>query len=133
MGTPHLKTHEVPLVSFIMPTRNRRSFVSQSISYFLKQDYPNKELVIIDYGEDNVADLIHNDEKIRYDHLDHRLLLEAKRDLCCETSCSGRRYYGDANLRDRLASAGHECCYGNGWYPTAARRLAHWQSLEAHH
>lgn len=38
--------NELPLVSCIMPTRNRTRFVERSIDYFLKQDYPNKELII---------------------------------------------------------------------------------------
>jgi glycosyltransferase involved in cell wall biosynthesis len=48
-----------------MPTRNRRRFVSQAIGYFLRQDYPNKELVVVDDGEDAVANLIPPDCRIR--------------------------------------------------------------------
>lgn len=36
----------LPLVSCIMPTKNRREFVPKAIEYFLRQTYPNKELVI---------------------------------------------------------------------------------------
>ncbi|MBC8029001.1 MAG: glycosyltransferase [Pyrinomonadaceae bacterium] len=68
-----------------MPTRNRRPFVSQSIWYFLRQDYPNKELVVLDDGEDGVADLIPEDERIRYVRVD-RQVLGAKRNLGCELS-----------------------------------------------
>lgn len=68
-----------------MPTRNRRAFVSQSIWYFLRQDYPNKELVVLDDGEDGVADLIPADERIRYVRVD-RHVLGAKRNLGCELS-----------------------------------------------
>ena len=39
-----------PLVSCIMPTYNRREFVPLAIRYFLRQDYANKELIIIDDG-----------------------------------------------------------------------------------
>jgi hypothetical protein len=35
-----------PPVSCIMPTANRRAFVPRAVVYFLRQDYPNKELVI---------------------------------------------------------------------------------------
>jgi glycosyltransferase involved in cell wall biosynthesis len=86
MGVSQLQTHEVPLVSCIMPTRNRRRFVSQSIWYFLRQDYPHKELIILDDGEDSVADLIPADERIRYARLDRSLPLGAKRNLGCEMS-----------------------------------------------
>ena len=37
-----------PLVTCVMATRNRPSFVLQSIHYFLRQDYPNRELIILD-------------------------------------------------------------------------------------
>jgi|SRR5918996_1229523 glycosyltransferase involved in cell wall biosynthesis len=69
-----------------MPTRNRRNFVAQSISYFLRQDYPFKELIILDDGEDAVGDLLPDDERIRYVHLNQGLSLGAKRNLGCELS-----------------------------------------------
>lgn len=50
----------LPFVSCIMPTWNRRAFVPKAIEYFLRQDYPNKELVILDDGADNVRDLVPN-------------------------------------------------------------------------
>jgi len=36
-----------PLISCIMPTANRYKFVFESINSFLRQDYPNKELIIV--------------------------------------------------------------------------------------
>ncbi len=36
-----------PLISCIMPTAGRAQYVAQSIQYFLAQDYPAKELVIV--------------------------------------------------------------------------------------
>jgi glycosyltransferase involved in cell wall biosynthesis len=69
-----------------MPTRNRRPFVSQAIWYFLRQDYPHKELIVLDDGDDTVDDLIPNDERIRYERLDRPLALGAKRNLACEMS-----------------------------------------------
>ncbi len=45
-----------PLVSCIMPTANRQRFIPTAISLFLRQDYPEKELVIIDDGEHSVVD-----------------------------------------------------------------------------
>jgi GT2 family glycosyltransferase len=38
----------VPLVSCLMPTRERGDFAAQAVRYFLRQDYPNTELVIVD-------------------------------------------------------------------------------------
>ena len=74
------------LISCIMPTRNRRNFVGQAISYFLRQDYPFKELVILDDGEDTIGDLVPHDERVRYFRLNPTLSLGAKRNLGCELS-----------------------------------------------
>ncbi len=74
----------VPLVSCIMPTYNRRTFIKQSISYFFRQDYTNKELIIVDDGTDAVSDLIPVDECVRYIRLKERITVGAKRNLACE-------------------------------------------------
>jgi len=55
-----------PLVSYIMPTYNRRQFVPQAIKYFLRQDYPQKELIILDDGTDKIRDLVPDLPKIQY-------------------------------------------------------------------
>ncbi len=75
-----------PFVSCIMPTRNRMQFAGQAIWYFLRQDYANKELVIVDDGEESVEALVPKDERIRYARLPHRVTLGAKRNLACELS-----------------------------------------------
>jgi O-antigen biosynthesis protein len=61
-----LSSIDTPLVSCIMPTKNRRNFVTQAIKYFIRQDYPNKELVIVDDGQDKVRDFVPQDDRIRY-------------------------------------------------------------------
>jgi len=73
-----------PLVSCIMPTNNRRTFILRSISYFLRQNYTNKELIIVDDGTDAVSDLIPVDERIRYVRLNAKSTIGAKRNLACE-------------------------------------------------
>jgi len=75
-----------PLISCIMPTRNRRPFVGQAIWYFLRQDYSPRELIVIDDGEDAIADLIPRDDRIRYVRLDQRRTLGDKRNRACELS-----------------------------------------------
>jgi O-antigen biosynthesis protein len=72
------------LVSCIMPTLNRRAYVPQAIRYFLRQDYPNRELIVVDDGSDPVADLIPPDPRIRYVALADRLVLGEKRNRACE-------------------------------------------------
>lgn len=77
---------EIPIVSCIMPTHNRRRFVPEAIRYFLRQDYPNKELIIIDDGSDPVPDLVPGDSCIQYVRLNGRHTVGAKRNLACENA-----------------------------------------------
>jgi glycosyltransferase involved in cell wall biosynthesis len=72
-----------PLVSCILPTRERRLFVPQAIAYFLRQDYPNRELIVVDDGDDPVADLLPGATNVRYLRPGRRLTLGAKRNLAC--------------------------------------------------
>ncbi len=72
-----------PLVSCLMPTANRRAFVPLAIRYFLRQDYPNRELIILDDGEDSVADLIPADHRIRYLRMEERRTMGSKHNQGC--------------------------------------------------
>jgi glycosyltransferase involved in cell wall biosynthesis len=74
------------LVSCIMPTADRRRFVPQAIRCFRAQDYPDKELVILDDGADSVADLVPDDPQVRYVRLATKLGLGAKRNECVRVS-----------------------------------------------
>jgi O-antigen biosynthesis protein len=47
--------NEYPLVSCLMPTKNRRAFWPRAFSMFAAQDWPNKELIIVEDGEDSVG------------------------------------------------------------------------------
>jgi len=73
-----------PLVTCIMPTHNRRSFVPQAIRCFLRQDYSNLELLIVDDGIESIADLVPTSDRIRYVRFDQKLTIGAKRNLACE-------------------------------------------------
>jgi glycosyltransferase involved in cell wall biosynthesis len=74
---------KLPLVSCIMPTFNRRRFVPRAILYFLRQDYPNKELILVDDGTDRIGDLIPCDPRLRYIQIPQRASIGAKRNLAC--------------------------------------------------
>lgn len=74
----------MPLISCILPTANRREFLPQALALFAAQDYPHTELIVIDDGEDNIADLIPAQPNIRYRRLPQRLSIGAKRNLACE-------------------------------------------------
>jgi glycosyltransferase involved in cell wall biosynthesis len=73
----------MPLVSCIMPTADRREFVPRAIRLFLAQDYPNKELVIIDDGVDPIGDLIPDLPGIHYHREEPRRTTGAKRNRAC--------------------------------------------------
>ena len=114
MVLSQLQTHEASIVSSVIPKRNWRSSGHQSIWYFLRQNYPHKELIIVDEGIDSVADLI---------------WFEA---LCDPGSNRGpRQLLEDADLRDWLTSAA--CDYDEqSWPRTTERPHGLRRSLETH-
>lgn len=57
---------EPPLVTAIMPTRDRPEFALQAVRYFCDQDYPNKEMVVLEDGTPSLAGLLPDDPRIRY-------------------------------------------------------------------
>jgi glycosyltransferase involved in cell wall biosynthesis len=79
----------------ICPTFNRRSYLPTSIGLFLNQTMTNSELLIVDDSYESVADLVPDHPRIRYVRLarserkelighDGRMLIGAKRNVCCE-------------------------------------------------
>ncbi|MEO6949661.1 MAG: glycosyltransferase family A protein [Ginsengibacter sp.] len=77
-----MNVEESPMVSCIMPTYNRRAFVPYAIQYFLRQDYPQKELIIIDDGTDKIEDIVPENSLIRYYRLENKISVGAKRNFC---------------------------------------------------
>ena len=73
-----------PLVTCVMPTRNRRRLAEQAIWYFLRQDYPHRELVIVDDGDDPVH--APTDERIRCVRLEQRTPLGQKLNIGCRSA-----------------------------------------------
>lgn len=75
----------LPLVSCIMPTANRHKYIPFALNYFLDQDYPNKELVIIDDGIESVRPLITENPSIQYFYSkEHMGTIGKKRNYACE-------------------------------------------------
>lgn len=72
-----------PLVTCIMPTFNRRAFVPLAVEHFMRQDYPNKELIVVDDGSEPVADLAEGLEGVRYLRLGTKTSIGGKRNLAC--------------------------------------------------
>jgi glycosyltransferase involved in cell wall biosynthesis len=79
----HAESRSLPLVSCVMATYNRRSFVPLALAAFRAQTYPHRELIVVDDGDDRIEDLIPNAPDVRYLRVDHRVSLGAKRNLGC--------------------------------------------------
>ncbi|MBN9692747.1 MAG: glycosyltransferase [Verrucomicrobia bacterium] len=103
-----------------MPTADRRAFVPRAIRQFLEQDYPERELVVLDDGRDAVGDLIPSDSRIRYLRLPQRLILGEKRNLAVREAQGGLLAHWDDDdwmapwrLRyqvERLLASGADLC-----------------------
>lgn len=73
------------LISCIMPTKNRAKYIPLAIDYFKKQDYPNKELIIIDDGSSPIKELVPDDPRIRYFFVEQQdPTIGAKRNYGCQ-------------------------------------------------
>jgi glycosyltransferase involved in cell wall biosynthesis len=77
-------SYSTPLVSCIMPTRNRRRWIRQAIEYFRRQDYPHLELVIVDDGADRIEDMIPAGLAVRYVYLQRPASIGSKRNIAVE-------------------------------------------------
>jgi glycosyltransferase involved in cell wall biosynthesis len=73
----------VPLVSCVMPTFNRRPFIPLALACFQSQTYPSKELVVVDDGLDPVGDLLSGLRDVHYVRVPRRMTIGAKRNLGC--------------------------------------------------
>ena len=73
-------------VSCIMPTYNRRRFVPLAVRWFLAQDWADRELIVVDDGDEPCGDLLPEDARIRYVRLERRHSLGAKRNLACQAA-----------------------------------------------
>jgi len=60
------KRHQTELVSCIMATKNRGRFIPQALRCFSRQSYRNSELIVVDDGEESVADLCCGIPRVRY-------------------------------------------------------------------
>jgi glycosyltransferase involved in cell wall biosynthesis len=69
-----------------MPTYNRRPFVLLALQGFMRQDYENRELVVVDDGSDSVADLCNGMPGIHYIRLGGRTSIGNKRNIACRAA-----------------------------------------------
>ena len=73
-----------PLVSCIMPTANRQKYIPFALDYFLNQDYPNTELIIIDDGIESNLKIIPKDNRIKYFYIEPIGTIGMKRNYACK-------------------------------------------------
>jgi O-antigen biosynthesis protein len=69
-----------------MPTRDRRAFVERAVHLWQGQDYDARELVLVDTGVSDVADVVARLPGIRYLRARPELPLGAVRNLACEAA-----------------------------------------------
>ena len=84
--TSKYNVRDYPLVSCIMPTSDRPLFVPKAIEYFSRQDYPNKELIILDDGNRKIKDFIPSHPNIHYFELEKRMKVGEKRNIAIKNS-----------------------------------------------
>jgi glycosyltransferase involved in cell wall biosynthesis len=75
-----------PRVCCIMPTSDRPAFVTQAVRYFLAQDYPAKELLVVDDGAEPIDGLLPDDPAVRYLALDRHASVGEKRNAAVEAT-----------------------------------------------
>ncbi len=74
-----------PLVSCIMPTRDRPAFLQRALALYLDQEYPNRELIVVDDGAAKVGHLL-TGHRIVYLPLSRPASIGAKRNIACEAA-----------------------------------------------
>lgn len=78
--------NDTPLVSAIMPVYGQREMVECALASYLSQDWPNKELIVIDDSPEGMFDLnlFLSVPSITYSNLAERMKIGPKRNLACE-------------------------------------------------
>lgn len=92
-----------PLVSVIMPTRNRAAILSRALESVREQTYPNWELVVVDDGgTDDTAAVVERlgDERIRLLRREHGGLCAARNTALSVARGELIAYLDDDNLMD---------------------------------
>lgn len=75
-----------PLVSCILLTRDRPGFALKAIDYFMRQDYPQRELLIVDDGSESIQSFLPADRRLRYIRLPQLASSGEKRNRGCEAA-----------------------------------------------
>ncbi|WP_437534811.1 glycosyltransferase family 2 protein [Sorangium sp. So ce726] len=84
-GQPQ-RSPRLPRVSCIMPTADRRPFVTLALELFAAQTLLDRELVVVDDGDDPVGDLCEGAPGVRYLRLPQKMSIGAKRNVACQSA-----------------------------------------------
>jgi GR25 family glycosyltransferase involved in LPS biosynthesis len=125
--------NELPYVSILTPTKNRRKFFPMAIYNFKKFVYPKEKIewVIVDDGEEDLSDLLPKDERIKYVKIqpEGNLTIAMKRNLCVKYAkydyfvhMDDDDYYNEFSVMSRIRTlltypdkdivgCGMCCCY----------------------
>jgi hypothetical protein len=110
IGASRAPAETTPLVSCIMPTFNRRPFLPLALESFSEQDYPTKELIVVDDGTDTVCDVVQGMPDVRYLRLDSRASIGEKRNRACAAAegaiiahWDDDDWYAPSRLREQIS------------------------------
>ena len=109
----NLSVTDLPHVSVITPTYNRRHMFKLAVYNWLHIDYPRDKIewIIVDDSEpgQTVADLLPKDENIKYYYIDKKLSIGNKRNKCIELCkydyiccMDDDDYYYNTNITQRI-------------------------------
>jgi glycosyltransferase involved in cell wall biosynthesis len=84
ISAEQMMTSRVPLVSCIMPTKDRPRLAAQAVRCLQRQEYRHLELIVVDDGDRPVAEALPHDDRIRVIRLDRPATVGHKRNLACE-------------------------------------------------
>lgn len=81
-----MKDENLPPISIITPTYNRRNFFKLAKYNVAYARYPIEKIewIIVDDGTDPIEDLIPEDDCIKYYRIDHKMTIGEKRNFCVE-------------------------------------------------
>jgi hypothetical protein len=85
------KEEDLPPVSIITITRDRRAFIPLAKYCFLAQSYPQEKMewVIVDDGKDQIKDLVSDLPNVKYVLLDEPVSIGQKRNIAIEHASHG--------------------------------------------
>ena len=107
---------DLPFVSIITPTRNRKNFFKLAVRNFLKTDYPEEKIewIIIDDGEEEIENMLPKKNNIVYQKLNEKVSIGQKRNIAVEKAkaeyifcMDDDDYYLPQSIKFRLASLIH--------------------------